>query len=65
MLKIWWANQKAMKKKAIAEKIAAHTHTSAKEAIKSMPYYRQILRKDRPLAEMLGLDAEEIAWVKS
>ena len=65
LLKIWWANQKAMKKKAIAEKIAAHTHTSAKEAIKSMPYYRQILRKDRPLAEMLGLDAEEIDWVKS
>ncbi|MDO8481276.1 MAG: replication factor C large subunit [Nanoarchaeota archaeon] len=64
LLKIWWANQKAMKKKAIAAKIAAHTHTSIKEAVKSMSSYKQILKKNIPLAEELGLDSEELAWVK-
>ncbi|MBI2652370.1 replication factor C large subunit, partial [Candidatus Woesearchaeota archaeon] len=39
LLKIWWANQKAAKKKDIAEKIAAKTHSSKKEILKNtMPY---------------------------
>lgn len=68
LLKMWWAKQKAMKKKAIAAKIALNTHTSAKQTIKSMPYFQFIFRKDKQMAagmaEELDLDNEEIAWLK-
>ncbi|MCK5282448.1 MAG: replication factor C large subunit [Nanoarchaeota archaeon] len=68
ILKLWWAKQKSMKKKAIAEKIAHHTHTSKREAIKSMPYFQIMFKKDKQLASKLAqefdLDKDELTWLK-
>ncbi len=68
LLKIWWANQKNLKKKAIAAKIAAETHTSVNNVIKDFEYFRTIFKKNKEmaskLAEQLDLDKEEVAWMK-
>ena len=68
ILKLWWAKQKSMKKKAIAEKIALKTHSSKKEILKStMPYIPVLFRnKDmaKYLVKELDLDNEEIEWLK-
>ncbi len=68
ILKIWLANQKFGKRKEIAKKIAARTHTSAKEAVKStVPYLQQIFRKSKTegakIAKFLDLTDEESAWL--
>jgi replication factor C large subunit len=68
VLKIWIANQKNAKRKAIAEKIAEKTHTSTKEAIKNMPYIRAIFKNsDKKFleknAEHFKLEKEEIEWM--
>ena len=69
LLKIWWSNQKAMKKKAIAEKIAEKTHSSKKEIIKStMPYLpvmfaNKEMRKN--ISTELDLSDEEADWLKA
>jgi len=68
LLKIWWANQKAGKKKDVAEKLAKHTHTSKKEAIKNILYFRTLFKKDNKFAEAvakeLDLNEEEVEWLK-
>jgi len=68
LLKIWWANQKLAKKKAIAQKIAEKTHASTKEIIKDIPYYQIIFQKNRQMAkeitEELELSAEEVEWLR-
>lgn len=68
LLKIWWAKQKNMKKKAIAAKIAEKTHTSTRNVIKDFEYFRNIFRKNKEMSkqliEQLDLDKEEIAWLK-
>lgn len=68
LLKLWWAKQKSFKKKAIAHKLAVHTHTSAKQALKSIDYFRIIFKKNKKMAnsitEQLNLDKEEIVWLK-
>jgi len=68
ILKLWWAKQKSMKKKAIAEKIAAKTHSSAKDTLKSTMPYLPIIFKNKEmgknLTEELGLNPEEIDWIK-
>ncbi len=68
LLKIWWANQKLAKKKAIAAKIAEKTHSSIKEIIKDMPYFQIIFQKNRQMAnqitEELELSKEEVEWLK-
>jgi len=68
ILKIWWANQKAAKKKAIAEKIAEKTHSSKKEVLKStMPYIPLMFRDKKMgnnLVESLELDDEEAEWIR-
>ena len=65
ILKIWMANQRNAKKKGIAEKIASHTHTSAKEAVKHVPLYKAMLKgkAGEMLAAELRLDEEEREWV--
>lgn len=69
ILKIWWANQKAMKKKAIAEKIAAKTHSSKKEVLKSTMPYLPLMFKSKgmksSIIKELELEEEEIEWLKS
>ena len=68
ILKIWWANQKSMKKKAIAAKIAEKTHTSAREMLKNMPYIQIIYKKNKDMANQITkefeLDKEEVQWLR-
>ena len=68
ILKIWIANQKNAKRKAVAEKIAGQTHTSIKEAIKNMAYIRIIFRNNdkkfiEKNAEHFKLEKEEVEWL--
>jgi replication factor C large subunit len=68
ILKIWIANQKNAKRKAIAEKIAEKTHTSTKEAIQNMYYIRMIFKNsDKKFveknAEHFKLEKEEVEWM--
>ena len=68
ILKIWIANQKNAKRKAIAEKIAEKTHTSTKEAIQNMQYIRRIFRNSpkefvEKNAEHYKLEKEEVEWM--
>ena len=67
ILKLWWAKQKSMKKKAIALKIAEKTHTSVKQMIKNIDYFK-IMFKDKVMAdnliEYLDLNNDEIAWLR-
>ncbi len=69
ILKLYIANMRFMKRKAIAQKIAEKTHSSAKEVIKStMPYIKIIFRNNREAArqitEEFELDREEVEWLK-
>lgn len=68
LLKIWMANQKYAKRKAIAAKVAEHTHTSTSEALQNtVPYLQIIFQKNKKMAEAiaeeLDLDDEETAWL--
>ncbi|MBU0615762.1 MAG: replication factor C large subunit [Nanoarchaeota archaeon] len=67
ILKLWWAKQKSMKKKAIAERIAEKTHCSVKSAIKNIDYFQTIFKNNkdmaRGIAHQLDLDKEQVAWL--
>jgi len=68
ILKIWIANQKNAKRKAIAEKIADKTHISTKESIKNMQYIRLIFKNSgkkfvEKNADNFKLEKEEIEWM--
>ena len=70
ILKLWQAKQKYEKRKAIAQKVAAKTHTSTADAIQStVPYLKIIFSKNKTMAEKLTeefeLDSEEVNWLKS
>lgn len=68
ILKMWWAKQKSLKKKSIAEKIARHTHASSKSVLKNIDYFKLIFKNDKimadSIAEEIDLDKEEITWLK-
>ena len=69
LLKLWWAKQKSMKKKAIAEKIGEKTHTSTKEALKNtLPYIQYSFKRNKDfrneLINELDLSREEVEWLK-
>lgn len=66
ILKIWMANQKLAKKKAIAEKLAKATHTSAREAFSQVPYFQAMLKKDEcgQMLKELELTEEEAEWMR-
>lgn len=67
ILKIWMANQKNAKRKAIAKKLAAHTHTSAKRAYHEIPRLAAMLKDKKLLVkitEELKLEKEEVEWLK-
>ncbi len=68
LLQIWMANQKNLKKKAIAEKVAEKTHTSKKEAIETIPFLQHIFLNNDELATNLAsafdFDKEEVGWLK-
>lgn len=68
ILKIWWANQKNMKKKAIAEKIASQTHCSSKEVVKNIEFFRVIFKNKEmadKIADEFGLNPEEADYLSS
>ncbi len=72
LLRIWQANMKYAKRKSIAEKIAAVTHTSTKRAIKdTLPYLHNVFRNRsgavmaEGLAAQLELDPDEVTWLRS
>ena len=69
ILKIWWANQRNMKKKGIAQKIAEKTHSSKKEILKStMPYIPLMFRNREArnnIINGLDLDEGEVEWLTS
>ena len=68
LLKMFWAKQKSMKKRAIAEKLARRTHTSNKRALQSIDYFKPIFKKNKKMAEAISeeleLEKEEVAWLK-
>jgi len=69
ILKMWWAKQKSMKKKAIAEKIAEKTHSSKKRVLQStLPYLQIAFKKNKifrnSLIKELDLNKDEIEWMK-
>ncbi len=68
ILKMWWAKQKSLKKKAIAEKIAQNTHTSTRQTIQSMPYFQYMFKNNKQVAqsltEELDLDKDQVDWLK-
>ncbi len=57
-----------MKKKAVAAKIADKTHSSAKEVLKDIEFFKLIFRKNKEMAkeiaDELSLDKEEVEWLK-
>lgn len=68
ILKLWQANMKYQKRKAIAEKVAAKTHCSTKDAIQStVPYLQIIFQKNKKqaaiIADDLDLDDGEVEWL--
>jgi replication factor C large subunit len=66
-LRIWMANQRFMKRKAIVKKISEKTHTSYRRALQdTYPYVREIIRRDNDssLPAYLELEDDEIAWLK-
>ena len=68
ILKLWWAKQKSMKKKAIAEKIAVKTHSSKKEILKNTMPYLPVMFKNKEMKnniiKELDLNDEEVEWIK-
>jgi replication factor C large subunit len=68
ILKLWWAKQKSMKKKAIAAKIAEKTHSSVRDVLKDIEYFKVIFKKNKEMAnsiaEYVDLDKEEINWLR-
>lgn len=68
ILKLWWAKQKSVKKKAIAAKIAEKTHCSVKESIKNIDYFKAIFKKNEEMAKKisneLSLNKDEFDYLK-
>ena len=69
ILKIWQANMKFQKRKAIAQKIAEKTHCSSYEVLNStLPYLQLLFKKNasyaKDMAEEFEFNNEEVAWLK-
>ena len=68
LLKIYWANIRNMKRKAIALKIAEKTHTSQKQILKNIDFFKVIFKKNDKMAlqiaNELDLDKEEVIYLK-
>ena len=64
LLRQWQINMKMAKRKEIAEKLAAATHTSKKEAFRQVPYLANVFKKHPDaLAKELELSNEEGEWL--
>ena len=68
LLKIWMANMKYSKRKAIAHKLANATHSSERMVLQhTLPWLQVVVKKNPDAAAKLGeeldLDEEELAWL--
>jgi len=68
LLRIWQANMKNSKKKAIAQKIAPELHTSTKRVMQEMlPYYQAACQRNKHFAKDLQdhfeLNGDEMKWM--
>ncbi len=67
ILKMYWAKIRNAKKKAIAGKIAEKTHTSTKQVLKNIDYFKMMFQNKEmgdKIAEELDLAREEVEWLK-
>ncbi|MBS3166352.1 replication factor C large subunit [Candidatus Woesearchaeota archaeon] len=70
ILRMWQAKMKNAKKKEIAAKLAAVTHTSEKVAREQVPYFQAMFRKAvsgemvTELIKELDLNDEEVDWLR-
>jgi replication factor C large subunit len=67
LLKIWIANAKNAKRKAIAEKWASYTHVSSDKAFKDIFFLKNIFKNKeyaKKITEELELEKEEVDWLK-
>ncbi|MBS3128914.1 replication factor C large subunit [Candidatus Woesearchaeota archaeon] len=70
LLKIWQANMKYQKRKAIAKKIAEYTHCSPYDALQStLPFFTAIFKNYNPeqkkkMMELLDFDEDEKNWLE-
>ncbi len=63
ILKMWMANQKNFKKKAIAETLSPELHASKKRILQDViPYLRIIAKRQKDIE--LGLDEEQMEWLR-
>lgn len=65
ILKIWMINQKNLQKKAISEKIAGFLHISKRRAKQDFPILKAIIKDKPETLRKLGLEAEEIEFIRS
>ena len=67
-LKVWISKNKMLKKKSIAKKIALKTHTSLKESLKNIYFFKLMFRNkmlSKRLVEELELEPDEEVWIKN
>ncbi|MAE50056.1 hypothetical protein CMI48_04500 [Candidatus Pacearchaeota archaeon] len=63
ILKIWLNNQKIAKKKTLAQKLARHTHTNTKRALKDINLLKPVLQQTQ-VQEQLRLSDDERAFLE-
>jgi replication factor C large subunit len=67
ILKIWIANQKNAKRKAIAAKIASKVHTSSRQMFANMPYIISMMKNEEmnsKIVKEFELNEEEVEWLE-
>lgn len=70
ILKLWQANMKYAKRKAIAAKIAAKIHSSSRRVIQdTLPYVQAMMKRNKSYCDSFtkefDLDQEEVGWMIS
>ncbi len=65
LLKLFWARQRNMKKKAIAEKISVKMHCSNKRALHDFIPYLQIIYRHGETIDDVELSTDEIEWLRT
>jgi len=64
----WILNAKYMKRKSIAQKLASKTHCSTAESVQQIPFLAVVFKYGKKFSEgiasELGLDEEEVEWLR-
>jgi len=65
ILKLWMANMKYQKRKAIAAKIGEKCHTSSKRALEILPYMKHLIKQgNEGIIKDLDLSEDEVTWLR-